>query len=322
MGQDQIYYVATESVLRGRFGRILNWIAGPIPRKKGASALDTVRQCLTHIRAGHSVCLFAEGEQSWDGCNIPVAEGTGKLVRMAKATLVTYRLEGGYLSLPRWGEKLRRGRIRGRIAGIYPPEELHAMTPEAINELIDRDIRENAWERQQAEQVRYKGRNPAQYLERLLYLCPNCRRISTLKSTGDRLTCGCGLDLRYTETGSFAENSPFPTLADWDSWQKNELQEMFLTSPAQTVLFEDLPVILTKIHAQHQEEAAGEGSITQYKDRLDCAGQSFEMSEITDMAMVQHNKLLFTYRNAYYQIRSRAPRTNLRKYLDIWKQRS
>lgn len=99
----QMYFVASEHVLRFRFwDPIINFLVAPIPRKKGSTASGTVISILRHIREGHSICLFAEGEQSWDGLSGHVFPATGKLVKQSGATLVTYRLEGAYLSLPRW----------------------------------------------------------------------------------------------------------------------------------------------------------------------------------------------------------------------------
>ena len=186
----QVYYVASEHLFRkGFLTRILKWIVDPIPRSKGtASGTDTVKACLRHLKQGHSVCIFAEGEQSWDGRNNPVLTATGKLARSSGATLVTYRLEGAYLSLPRWTDTIRRGPILGHAVGIYTPEELKTMTPEEITGIINRDIREDAWERQLQEPHEYTGKDLAVGLERVLYLCPGCRHVGTLKSEGDILS--------------------------------------------------------------------------------------------------------------------------------------
>ena len=44
------------------------------------------------------------------------------------------------------------------------------------------------------------------------------------------------------------------------------------------------------------------------------------LAEISSMAMVQANLLLFSYRDEYYQIRS-GKGANLRKYLELWKEK-
>lgn len=318
LGKKQAYFVASDHVARqGAAGRFIQWCFGPIQRRKGSSALLTVKDCLRHFRAGHSVCIFAEGEQSWDGRNIPVTEGTGSLAKAACVTLVTYRLEGGYLSFPRWGRGLRRGRMRGRVTGVYPPEALKALDKEEINRLINEGIRENVWERQKTENVRFRGKHPAERLEKCLYLCPACRRVGTLFSSGDLFACRCGFRVRYTDTGFFQPAVPFPTIAEWDDWQKEQIHlYAFKHAEGDAPLFSDPDVSLKKIDEKNRPELlAGKTEIRQYKDRIACGGRVFPLCEIRDMAMTQTDRLLFSAAEGYYEIRGGV---SLRKYLEIW----
>ncbi|MCR5663734.1 MAG: 1-acyl-sn-glycerol-3-phosphate acyltransferase [Oscillospiraceae bacterium] len=313
--EKQVYFVASEHIFRlGFVSRLLERFLAPIPRKKASSGADTVKACLRHLKAGHSVCLFAEGEQTWDGVSRPVFPATGKLVKSSGATLVTYRIEGAYLSLPRWGKGVRRGRVHGAPVGIYPPETLRSMTPQAINALIERDLYENAWTRQRENPVAFKGRRRAEGLERMLYLCPSCRRIGTLQSRGDRVFCSCGLDLHYTEEGFFNPCEPFSTLADWDAWQRKTLKTIDF-SPSEPC-FSDEGAVLSRIGAGHREELLARGKLLRYADRLECGAFSFPADEIVSMAMVQDHLLLFSFRDEYYQIRA-GKNANLKKYLDL-----
>ena len=322
MGKKQIYYVSTEHILRSRFtGWLLKWVFDPIPRRKGADSLDTVRKTLRHLRQGHSVCLFAEGEQSWDGRTIPVVPGSGSLARACQATLVTYRLEGGYLQMPRWGRGVRKGSIRGRLQGVYPPEVLKAMSTEEVNRLMEKDIQENAWERQKTEKVPYRGGHLAEYLERALYLCPSCRRIGTLSSHGEKLACTCGLNIQMTETGIFSEGSPFQNVAEWDDWQRTQLRERnFLRDENSDILFSDGDITLTCIGEGHQQTVLCSGTLNQTEEAIQCGTRTFSLNSIEDMAMSQAEVLLFTCEGSYYELRGRR-RTNMRKYLEVWKQK-
>ncbi len=315
----QVYYVASEHIFRlGFVTKLLEWLVGPIPRRKASSGADTVKACLRHLRAGHSICLFAEGEQSWDGLTQPIFPATGKLAKSSGASLVTYRLEGGYLSLPRWGRGVRRGRVYGHPVRIYSPDELKTMSPSEINEAIQRDIFEDAWQRQREEPVSYRGKKPAEGLEKALYLCPACRRIGTLRTKGDRLSCSCGLSVRYADTGFFEPAEPFATIADWNAWQKEALHALDRTG--EDPLFCDTDMRLSRIDVSHREEELGLGELRQYADRLSCCGQDFPLAEVGNMAMVQDHLLLFTCGESYYQIRSEHG-ANLRKYLDLWKEK-
>lgn len=322
----QMYYVASEHIFRmGLITRILNWLLAPIPRPKASSGADTAWTCIRHLRAGRSICLFAEGECCWDGRSAAVFPATGKLAKLSRATLVTYRLEGGYLTFPRWARRRRRGRMLGHPVHIYPPEQLKAMTPEEIEEAINRDIYEDAWKRQAEDPVEFRCSAPAEGLERGLYLCPECGRISTLQTRGDRIFCGCGFSVRYTATGSFSPETPFANFAEWDAFQRDRLRRLDFQRPAPSepnegeLLFSDDGLILTQICDDHRELALGQGSLRQFADRLECAGRSFPMEAIHHMAMVKADRLLFTCEENYYQIRVRQS-VNLRKYLELWKE--
>ena len=315
-----VYFVASEHLSRlGLVSRVLNWVIGPIPRRKASVGTDTVKACLRHFRAGHSVCLFAEGEQCWDGRTASVFPATGKLARASGATLVTFRVEGGYLSLPRWGRDIRRGKVHVHPVGIYPPEQLQKMTPKEINELIERDISEDAWARQRAHPVRYRSRRRAQGLERALYACPGCRCIGTLQTEGDRIFCRCGFSRSYTETGFFSPETPFASIAEWDQWQKKLLLERDFPRHGD-LLFFDRDMELSRIQKDHSEELLAAGDLRQYSDRLVLGTWSFPLADIGTMAMVLSHLLLLNINGEYYQIRAKKD-VNLRKYLEIWKEK-
>ena len=314
--EKQVYYVASEHIFRwGFLAKVLEYLVAPIPRRKASLGTDTAKSCLRHLRAGHSVCLFAEGEQCWDGLSQKVFPATGKLVKSSGATLVTFRIEGGYLSKPRWGKSVRRGKMHVGPVNIYPPETLKAMTAEEVNAAINRDIYENAWARQRREPVAFRGKRPAEGLERALYLCPSCGKIGTLRTEDDRLFCSCGLHLRYTPTGFFDPETPFANIADWEQWQRKKLHARDF--PHGEALFSDPDVSLTRIIAGHGEEQICRGELQQFDDRLCCVGHAFAMEEISNMAVVQAHLLLFTWRGEYYQFR--AEQGNLRKYCELWK---
>ena len=315
------YFVASEHLFRqGWITRLMKWGAAPISRRKASSGIDTVKACLQHLRAGHSICLFAEGETSWNGRSIPVFPATGKLAQRSGATLITYRLEGVYLSNPRWGKGLRRGRVYGHTVKIYSPEQLKAMTPQEIDAAINRDIGEDAWERQKESPAAYRGYRRAEGLEKALYLCPECGKVSTLSTINDLLFCTCGYKTVYTPEGFFDPPVPFENIAQWDDWQQERFRQW--QPPADTLLFSDEDLELSKITPDHGEIPIAEKSeLKQYSDRLECGGMRFSLSEMSNMAMVRTRMLLFSWQNEYYQIRTRTG-VNLRKYLTFFQTRT
>ena len=118
-------FVASEHIFRmGFISKLLKRYLAPIPRPKADSGVGAVRAVLKRLREGDPVVLFAEGDCTWNGVSGKIFPATGKLAKAAGVPLVTYRLEGGYLTSPRWSKKARRGMMRGRLVHIYSPEEL------------------------------------------------------------------------------------------------------------------------------------------------------------------------------------------------------
>ncbi len=315
-----IRFVASEHIFRrGLLSRVLSFLVAPIPRKKGASGADTVMGVLRALKDGESVCIFAEGDATWDGLSHPVFPATGKLARMAGAPLVTYRLEGGYLTLPRWAKHRRKGRVRGGPVGIYTPEELKKQKGPEITALIDQDLFEDAFARQETAHVRYRGKNRAEGIEQGFFLCPKCGELGKLRGVGDRVVCVCGLDLLYTEEGFFDPPEPVATLREWEALQKAAIAELCKTTA--DTLFSDAGLTLREIGGQHRETLLGTGTLVQRADALEILGRRFELSEIDTMAMVKTKILLFTVGERYFEIRAGTGRC-LRKYLMVWQQNS
>ena len=308
--------VASEHLFRkGWMTRAIRWLFDPIAKRKGSAGMETAMACMRKIRAGRTICIFAEGETTWDGLTQPILPSTGSLARMSGATLVTFRLEGGYLTAPRWAAKIRRGRMRGRVVNTYSPETLKSMKPDEINEIINRDIYEDAWARQREEKVAYKGKNPAENIEVALFLCPKCKRLGTIYGKGKHVRCACGLDVEYTAYGNFEPPVPFETMAQWDAWQHKALESGEICKEG-SVLSDD-GLILTEVVSGHDQKEIARGSMAFSTDGLRFGDMDFPFDQISNMALLQRRKLVFTHDDRYYEISRKKPLC-MRKYLAAW----
>jgi 1-acyl-sn-glycerol-3-phosphate acyltransferase len=160
-----MYFVASEHIFRwGLLSKLIVFLQAPIARLKATADTSAVRQVLRRLQEGHSVCIFPEGCCTYSGETSPISAAIGKLVRHSGAGLVTYRIEGGYFTDPRWAQKTRRGPMRGVFVREYGPEALSAMNAAEINEAIARDLSYNAYETK-GSAFAYTGRRLAQWLE-------------------------------------------------------------------------------------------------------------------------------------------------------------
>jgi len=318
-----MYYVASEHVFRwGWLSTILIWALHPIARVKGSTDATAALAIIRKLRNGENVCLFAEGNRSYNGVTASTFPATGKLIKTAKASLITYNIKGGYLATPRWSSSRRRGPITGELVNIYTAEELKKMTAEEVNEAIQRDLYEDAFERQRIEPHAYVGKNLAEKLEYALYICPKCGRIDTLHSAADRFTCDCGLGVRYNVLGFFESmdeaEPPFTTVRDWDRWQEERMAEI-AASATEAPVFTDTEMELQRINAEHKMKTVAKGTLSISRDTLTLGDYSFALENITDIALVGKYRLTFsTDTGEYYQVRSEAIRCG-RKYATLFR---
>ena len=313
--KDHMHFVASEHLFRlGWISRFLKYVFDPIPRRKATSGADTAMASLRKLRQGRSVCIFAEGECTWDGVTAPIAPSTGRLAKMSGATLLTCRLEGAYLTAPRWGKGIRPGKMTFRVVGTYSPDQLKTLSGEEIEALIQRDIHFDTWRSQAAQPVKYRSRQPAENLQTVLYLCPACRSAGTLGSRGKQLFCACGAKWEFTPFGSFAPAQPFENIAQWDAWQQAELSRQFA---AGELFLRDENVTALRLEADHQQTELPPAALTLEKDVLRCGQLQWKLSQIDDLALILSRNLLLSAGSEYYQLK--APKgSSLRKYRAVW----
>ena len=314
-------YVASEHILRDRpfLRKLLYRCFSPIIRRKATSAVDTCRETVRAVRKGKTVCIFAEGETTWNGRTAPIQPGTGTLVKASGAPLVTYRFHGGYFAAPRWGKGIRRGKITGQVTGYWPAEKLKSMTVEEINNLIEEGIREDAFAAQRQERIesRVSGKRMLTQIETLLFLCPKCHSIGTLQGRGDCLTCSCGLEVRVDRCMLPVGEPPFPDFCAWDDWQTETLRGMARKDPVFRLDENRDDLILTEIDSEDVPGKTTRGNLSMDREFLRVGNTAVPVASICGMATLQNRKLAISATEHYYELK--APEALcLRKYLLFW----
>ena len=327
----QMYFVASEHVYRAGFAsKVLRYVFEPIAKRKGTSDTVTVMKSIRALREGKNVCLFPEGQKSFNGRTGEIHLATGKLVKASKASLITYKLEGGYFTTPRWGYGIRKGKMHGSIVNIYDPETLEKLSAEEITDIIIKDLYEDAYEKQKENPIAYKGKNLAKGLEHSICVCQSCKKIDTLSSIKDKVFCNeCGFSTTLDKYGYFAENSKFKTVAEWDDFQQEELKKFVedKKSSNQTFLFENTDSTLKSVKAEHQEENLGTGTFSMFTDKFvfktiqDGKENIIELlhQDIVDISMYGKQGLVFSDNQGnYYDLTSDKVR-NVRKFIFCFK---
>lgn len=295
-----MYYVGSEHIFQhGWPSRLLLWALSPIIRQKGGVAAATVFAVTRALRRGDNVCIFAEGNRCFDGVTCSILPSTGKLARAGGASLVTYRIENGYLTTPRWAYTMRRGVMRGSVVNIYTPEMLRSMNEEEINNAICTDLYEDAYARQDKEKQRFRGKRLAEGLEHALYICPECGKVGEMHSYDDTLECKCGMKVTYDEYG-YLHGGKFNTVTEWSKWQREKLRE-YLEDPE--FVLRDEGITLYKVEPDHRSVPIYTGEMY-LKDGLLTFGEySFPMEELEGPGICGRQRTVLMYAGGHFEFK-------------------
>ena len=302
---NQLYFVASEHIMRKGLGTwFLRRYFNPIIHTKGKTGTKSVMAIIKKLKKGHNVCLFAEGNRSFNGLTGDILPSTGKLARAAGASLVTFRIEGGFLTQPRFSTSIRKGQTYGHLVHVYKPEELKAMTDDEMNEAINRDLYEDAYAVQDEKRILYKGKKLTLGIESTLFWCPSCRQMQTLKSTSDEVRCSaCGFTASYDEYGYLnCSDGVTRNMRDWDREQRE-----FLLSKFRDGTFEGFTdqVIVRIIGADHKAGETMTGELRATTEGVTFAGKHYKRAYISGLAVYSRNYIntLFGPEEKQYDLR-------------------
>lgn len=292
-----LYLVAEESPFRiPVVGSVLKFLLSPVTVKLGNITSSDIKEIIKKIKSGYNVALYPEGRHSYDGVTMKQDDSIGKLVRLSGAALVTYKIEGGYFLKPRWSRFKRTGPVSGHVTSVYSSEELKNKTPEEITEIINKGIYEDAYLTQEKYKYKYKGTNRAEGMEKLLFICPKCHGIDTMKSKGDTCSCSsCPYTVTWNDTGFLeGEDLKYDNVRDWYSFVKDEYTKNVVKTTNKK-LIESYNVILSV----DKKETSGE--LKAYKEYFLFNDFKFPLNELSSVRVQYADILNFNYKGKHYR---------------------
>lgn len=335
-----IFFVASDHLFRlGWVSKVLDYLVAPIPIVKSKLDLKALRVIRNELEAGRTVALFPSGNRSVAGPEEKIPPATGKLLKMLKIPVLLFRLEGGYLTSPRWAKHHRRGKMSGSVVMHLTKEDLEQHSAAELDDMLVRFLDANPYSLPTRHKIKYRGCRPAEHLERVLYVCPGCQRLATLHSHKDLLSCSCGFAIRYTNTGQFAPatwnpadqlwSERYPNVEAFYSWQREHLAATFSETepaaiPVDQVMFTDERESLTLTQRARHNSHRIKGNLTLYINRLEYRDEksgevlAFPLTDISDLSCIGPQRLQFTDARdgSVYESQNRQPRSAY-KYIDV-----
>jgi ribosomal protein L37AE/L43A len=171
------------------------------------------------------------------------------------------------------------------------------MSEDEINRIIREDLYEDAYARQAQKRSKYKGKRLAESMENLLYVCPYCKKVDTMRSKGDRVSCtACEKFFTYDKFG-YLHGAPDDTLTALAAKQRKATEA--LVADGAEIFAEGARVYTVENHA---EQTIAQGKFVMNADGITCGEMHVPFSDITELAMRGRRFLLFSFGKTYCEM--------------------
>ena len=314
-----LYYMASIDLFEHSFiGKAIKFLVNPIPKEKSKkSDLASIKACIRITKEKGSICIFPEGNRTLKGSLGYIDPSIVKLIKSLKLPLVIFNIEGGYGVDPRWGSKTRKGKVFTKVKTALPFDEYNNMSNEELYDFIIKNLSVNDLYSGNL----YKSKRKAEYLERVVYICPKCHEMHCLISNKNDITCTkCKFTATYNEDLSISTNDnniKFNVLEDWYNYQIDVLKNKKI---GDELIYKD-EITLVNPRLYKSKLKICDGILKMYRDRFEVESKKkcfiFEFDKIEAITLVGKKKMNFYYDNKTYQV-FKNKRINLLKYMHLF----
>ena len=255
-------------------------IAQVIPKRNFVTDVHAMRSMMRIIDKGGHIMFMPEGMNSITGMSQPVMPGTGKLLKKLGVNVYYTLISGGYLSYTKHCLDERPGRTEVIVDKMFSPEELAALTPEQIEDKMNRLLAHDDYIWNSDKHIEFKSKFPlSKGLDTLLYMCPKCGAMHKMSTDGNTMTCtSCGNTIKIGTDGSIKPATPndvCPKLVT--DWTIAEREKAAQTVRQKDFIFTDHVKVGTLpdhhyLTGSTTSEITGEGTLTLTKEGLHYTG--------------------------------------------------
>ena len=200
---------------------------GAFAKSMFTNDMESTKNCLKVIAGKGVLAMMPEARLSTVGKFEDIQCSTFSFIKKVGVPVYTININGGYLASPKWGDKTRKGAVvEAELNQLFTAQDIQNLEVEEIKEKVEKALQYNEWDWLTSHpEIQYKHKTLAKGLENILCKCPKCRKICSLSTYKNTITCeSCDLkvtmDNRYQLSGVEFEN-----IAEWYDWQTNEFRK-------------------------------------------------------------------------------------------------
>lgn len=201
--------------------KILMRFLGAIPKRQFASEISAVKNIKYVLDKGRPVVIFPEGKLSVDGRLGYMPFSVAKLVKLLGVPVVTVKISGNYLGLPRWSGEQVHCPVTAKAEILFNGPDLKKMSAKGVFDKITAalDYDEFAYQRQNNISVV----RDVEGVQHVLYRCPECKAEFEMRAEKNRLACGkCGAEFVFDSLGGITGAGSLPL---WYGVQRQAVKE-------------------------------------------------------------------------------------------------
>ena len=279
----RINYLGAYNFFRDPVLKFVLGLMGVIPKNQFTNDNQAIRKTKYVIERGGIVGIFPHGCLSNEGRPGGfAAPSIAKLLKTFKIPVVVVKINGGYLTRPRWTKRARRGRMDTAVIPIFTGEELRVLSIDNVYSRLISAIEFDDYKWQRNNKVTFKGRRLAEGAELVLYKCPKCSAEFTLDSKRNKLFClNCGNQALINSKLFFEPGTKDSIVYDgFDNWYDFQQESLLAEIHDPDFSITTSTSLLWNEPGKYGYQDMGHGELSMSRKAIIFEGKVFENPEI------------------------------------------
>lgn len=312
-----VYYVASEDLFsKGWVSSLIRFIVAPIPIKKQATDIKAVMNCLRVASEGGTIAIAPEGNRTYSGKTEYMSPAIAPLAKKLGLPIAIFHIRGGYGVHPRWSDTLRKGKMQAYVHKVIEPEDVKKMSNDELFDVIQKEL----FIDEGCITGEFLSKKRAEYLERAMYVCPDCG-LSTFLSVGNECSCQkCGKTIIYNTDKSLSSKNcefPFKFVTQWYDYQCDFINSLDVTRLVDKPIYSDTANFSEIIIYKTRNLLLKDASVLLYGNKIVVGEREFLFDDISALSVVGRNKLNIYVGKQLFQLKS-DKHFNALKYANIF----